>query len=258
MKKVIVSMMMCVFIMHSAHASSAVSTASSAVHSAATTVANGATSSVLHMLKLAQNNPHILVGLALFMSRPLLGLVTQAEEYTLARLAGLNLISGQDSSQVVANVGALALHAVTLTNDQVQENGILGVNIAIQEVQDPATSGSAYAISTKIAQKDSLASQSAEQDSQDTLADSVVTQVVTQGLEDALSGNTSNPALVEGLQDTIEGNAVWGLHVSANIGNYGVQGTIGLSDVVLAVLGALAVLGLQATTSTVPAVIVPA
>ena len=59
MKKVIVSMMMCTFLMHSVHASSAVSAVASTVNSAATILASSAKSSVLHVMKLAQNNPHI-------------------------------------------------------------------------------------------------------------------------------------------------------------------------------------------------------
>ena len=238
MKKVFVSMMLSVFVMNSVCASSSAQSSS-----AASSVAHGAASSVSNVLQLVQKNPHLIVGLALFMSRPLLGLVSQAEEYSLARLAGLNLISYQDSSQVVVNFGALAFHAVTLTNDQVQENGIFGLHVALQEVQDPATSGSAHAISIKNAKKNSEANRA---DNQNDFLEDVVAQVVVQGLEDALSGSSSNPALIEGLQDTLEGNAVWGLNVSANVGNYGLEGTIGLSDVVLAVFGALAIFGLQA------------
>lgn len=263
MKKIMVSLIMCAFVAHSIHASSADLKISSVVSSASKV----AYSSAEYLCVMIKNNPHIAVGLGLFMSRPLLGLITQAEEYSLARLAGLSIVSNQNYSQTTVNVGPLGLQAVTLTQDQVQENGMLSLNIALQEVQDPATSGSAYAISTKVSQKDDTSTQSVAQDSQDTLPDSlsnasevqnqdneivdaIVNQAVVQGLQDALYGNSSNPALVQGIQDTIEGNAVWGLHVSANIGNYGVQGTVGLSDVVVAMLGAFAVVVLQTTGSS--------
>ena len=250
MKKIMISMIMvCAFGAHFMYASSISSVASSTAHAAVTSVATSTVSLVSSVCQMIQNNPHLMVGVGLFMSRPLLGLVIQAEEYSLARLAGLVVTSSQNNLQATVNVGALALQAVTLTNDQVQECGMLSVNVALQEVQDPATSGSAYAISLKNAKKDDSANQSNAQDFENTFVEAVVNQVVSQGLQDALAGNISNPALVQGLEDTFEGNAVWGLNVSANIGNYGLQGTIGVSDTVLAILGALAVAGLQASGS---------
>lgn len=213
MKKIFVSMMMFACVISSMQASSSVSStvsaAGSAVSSAASAVAslassaaslaaNSATVSASNVLQLAQNNPHIVAGLALFLSRPLLGLLTKAEQYSLARLAGVSV----NSQQGVLNVGALCLQANTLSDEQVQENGIVSLCIALQEVQDPATSGSAHALKSLVDQE---------------------------------------------VQDEVLGNAVWALDVKANIGNVGVEGTLGLSDIVLAVLGALAVLGLQAT-----------
>jgi hypothetical protein len=150
----------------------------------------------------------------------------QAEEYSLARLAGLAVTSNQNNSQAVVNVGGLALHATTLTDEQVQDNGFAGIHIALQEVSDPATSGSAHEISVRAAKKDGAAGQ----------------------------------GVVQELQDLVAGNVVWALRLSANVGSYGVQGTVGLSDVVLAVLGAFAVVALQATgqVSSVDQVLVDA
>ena len=90
-----------------------------------------------------------------------------------------------------------------------QDNGFAGIHIALQEASDPATSGSAHEISVR--------------------------------------ADAADQGVVQELQDLVAGNMVWALQLSANIGNCGVQGTVGLSDVVLAVLGALAVAALQAT-----------
>ena len=277
MKKIRASCMMFAFLAHFLHASAPVASVDEPIASQSPLNISSASASVLY--RMMQQNPHVMIGLALFMSRPLLGLITQAEEYSLARLAGLSIVSDQYGSQAVVNLGALGLHAVTLTNDQVQQAGILSFNCALQEVQDPATSGSAHAISIKTLQKsdsknqnDSQSSQNIpdlqgaqdnlvedksgqENSTQDNPVDDLAAEIISQGLQDALAGNVSNPALVESLQDTIEGNAVWGLHVSANIGNYGVRGTIALSDVVVSVLGALAVLALQAASPTASLVV---
>jgi|GEM_PF-3637825 len=217
MKKTMLSVVMLIMTFVHVHAN-VVDSAMSAVSSTLNSLASTVSSSAKNITSLAQNNPHLVTAIALFFSRPVLGLLTQAEQYSLARLAGLRVTSDPSSSQATLNIGGLALQATTLTDDQVQQNGLASVSAALKEVADPASSGSAHAVASVVASK-------------------------------KMMKRDVSPVVVQDLVDLAQGNTVWAVNVHANIGQYGLQSSVSLSDVALSVLGALAVLALQVTGS---------